>query len=103
LLGSYFCVCSLIANANKLVEPVVVHRSSSNGSVKILDGDAASATAAVNNVTSSNSTSAQQSPASVWKAVARVFGCQYAVAGVYKLIYDIITFLNPVLLKYVFC
>lgn len=88
-----------IANAKKLDEPVVVHRSSSNGSVKILDGEAPSVSAGPNDVSSSKSKPTEQSPASVWKAVARVFGWQYSLAGVYKFVYDIITFLNPLLLK----
>ena len=89
-------IYSLVSNASS--EPVIIHRSSSNGSVKIVDVEAVSSNTGLEGVKPGASLS-QTSPASVWKAVARVFGSQYAVAGVFKLIYDLISFVNPIILK----
>ena len=36
---------------------------------------------------------------SVWMAVVRTFGPYYLLGGLYKLIYDLITFINPLVLR----
>ena len=38
---------------------------------------------------------------SVWRVVCRTFGPFYAVGGVYKLIYDLISFVSPLILRLV--
>jgi len=37
---------------------------------------------------------------SAWHAICRTFGFYYAIGGLYKLIYDLISFVSPLLLRY---
>jgi hypothetical protein len=41
----------------------------------------------------------KQKQPSVWKTVVRTFGPYYMLGGIFKLVYDLITFVNPILLK----
>jgi hypothetical protein len=39
---------------------------------------------------------------SVWRTVCKTFGWYYAIGGVYKLVYDLISFVSPLLLRFFF-